>query len=442
MLKSTNYFPALSLNPISQLLTNITKKGFFHLLSANVIIGFLGFGSQLLVAKFLTPIELGQIKAMQSFIGVGTILAGFGFNTAVLKLCSEKRSSEERAFIFKQNFYYTIAPILLVITGLFCLAKFGLLSPDKTINKWLPLYMLVIPTAVYASLIMVYLQALKKIQLMARMQVLIRLFGFIILIPATYFYGLIGFILSTIFIGYIALIPLLNLVKDSFVGKVKAKAVFPQSFYYAKWSAGANVIATISQFTDIFMLNYFIKDRVSFGYYSFATIFIIGLNYITSSVQSIATPYFSEKSDDKKEFLRVLKKYEKLMILLALGVSIIAFLIIPPFIEIVYGNSYASAGLYFRILVLKYFFYGCYSLLGVAILGLGKMQYNFLSVSISVPISLFLSYFFIISYGIIGAAVAQALAYFITLIIVSFMTKHVIKLHFVEPATNSSRKAG
>ena len=442
MSKQNNLSPAVSLNPILQLLTNIRKKGFFHLLTANFIIGFLGFGSQLLVAKFLTPIELGQIKAIQSFIGVGTILAGFGFNTAVLRLCSEKRSSKERAFIFKQNFYYTVVPILLVLAGLFSMAKLGLLSPDKTINKWLSLYMLVIPALVYTSLIMVYLQALKKIQLMARMQVFIRMFGFIILIPATYFYGLIGFILSTIFIGYIALMPLLNLVKDSFVGRVKVKEVFPQSFFFAKWSVAGNVIATIGQFVDIFMLNYLIKDRVSFGYYGLATIFIIGLNYITSSVQSIATPYFSEKSDDKKEFLRVLKKYEKLMILLALCVSIIAFLIIPPFIEIVYGNSYASAGIYFRILVLKYFFWSCYALLGVAILGLGKMRYNFLSVSISVPISLVLSYSFITSYGVIGAAVAQAIAYFITLIIVLYMTKYVIKIHFVVPATNNPEKAG
>ena len=430
MLKPANYSQSFTLNPILQLLANITGKGFFHLLSANFVIGFLGFGSQLLVAKFLTPIELGQIRTIQSFIGVGIILAGFGFNAAVLKLCSEKRSSEERAFIFKQNFYYTIVPILLVLTSLFCLAKFGLLSPDNTINKWLPLYMLVIPATVYASLIMVYLQAFKKIQLMARMQVFIRLFGFVILIPATYFYGLIGFILSTIFIGYIALIPLLNLIKDSFAVKVKAKAIFSQSFHYAKWSVSANVIATIGQFMDIFMLNYLIKDRVSFGYYGLSTIFIIGLNYIISTVQSIATPYFSEKSDDKKEFLRVLKKYEKLTILLALGVSIATFLIIPPFIEIVYGNSYASAGLYFRILVLKYFFWSCYALLGVAIFGLGKVRYNFLSVSISVPISFVLSYFFINSYGVIGAAVAQAITYFITLIIVLLMTKHIIKVHF------------
>lgn len=421
---------AISMSRISQLLRDIINKGFFHLLSANFIIGFLGFGSQLLVAKFLSPIELGQIKVMQSFIGTATILAGFGFNTAVLKLCSEKRSMKERAFIFKRNFYYTVVPILLVLAGLFCLAKLGLLSPDKTINKSLPLYMLVIPAMTYTSLIMVYLQALKKIQLMAKLQVFIRLFGFIVLVSITYFYGFVGFILSTIFIGYIALIPLFSLVRDNFKSKVEVDNVFSKSFFYAKWSVAGNAVAGIGQYMDIFMLNYLIKDRVSFGYYGLATIFILGMNCITSTAQSIATPYFSEKSTDKKEFLRVLKKYEKLMILLASGVSIIALLIVPLFIKVVYGDNYAPAGVYFRILVLKYFFWSCYALLGVAILGIGKMRYNFFSVSISVPISLILSYLFIMSYGIIGAAIAQVLAYFITLIIVSFIIRHVIRIHF------------
>ena len=178
------------------------------------------------------------------------------------------------------------------------------------------------------------------------------------------------------------------------------------------------------------MLNYLIKDRASLGYYGLATIFIIGLNQITTTVQTISTPYFSEKSNDKNEFLRVLKKYQKLMIILALTVSFFASIIVPQFIKLVYGVEYSSAGVYFEILVMKYFFWSCHALLGVAILGLGRMRYNFLSVSISVPISIIISYLFITNYGVIGAAIAQAIAYLITLIIVSFMTRHVIRVHF------------
>jgi len=414
----------------NKLITNAKKKGFFHLLSANFIIGFLGFGAQLLVAKFLTPVELGQIKIMQSFIGVATIIAGFGFNTSVLKLCSEKRPFEERAVIFKKCLYYSIFPIIAVLFGIFYLAKTSLLSPDAAINRWLPVFMLGIPAATITALIMTYLQALKKIQLMAITQVIIRVCGFVVLISLTYFYGLVGFIISSILIGYVALLPLFRLVKDDLKSNAKVADILPQSFYYAKWSVAGNAVSTIGQYMDIFMLNYLIKDREGFGYYSLATIFIIGLNYITSTVQSISTPYFSQKMDDKKEFIRVLKKYTKQLVLLSLGASVLAFIIVPPFIEFFYGETFKPTGVYFRVLLLKYFFWSCYALSGVAILGLGKMNYNFISVLISVPISMVLSYYYITLCGIMGAAVAQVLAYFATLIIVWLMINHVIKIHF------------
>lgn len=425
---------------IATLLKGVYAKGFFHLLSANFIIGFLGFGSQLLVAKFLTPVELGQIKTMQSFLGLATIIAGFGFNTSVLKLCSEKRPFEERAVIFRKCLYYSIIPITVVLLGFLVLAKASLLSPDAAINKWLPVFMLCMPAATIAALIMAYLQALKKIQLMATTQVIIRIFGFVVLIALTYFYGLVGFIISSILIGYVALLPLYRLVKDDLKSNAKVAGVLPQSFYYAKWSVAANSISTIGMYSDIFMLNYFIQDRVGFGYYGLATIFIMGLGFITSTVQSISTPYFSEKMDDKTEFIRVLKKYTKLLILISLGASVLAFIIVPPFIEFFYGKNFKPAGVYFRILLLKYFFLSCYALPGAAIFGLGKMNYNFLSTLVAVSISLSLSLFFITFYGIIGAAVAQAVAYFVTLIIVWLMINHVIKIHFTALATENDKK--
>jgi O-antigen/teichoic acid export membrane protein len=51
---------------------------------------------------------------------------------------------------------------------------------------------------------------------------------------------------------------------------------------------------------------------------------------------------------------------------------------VPIFILKVYGQAYADAGGYFRILAFKYFITGCYALLGGAIMGLGKFKYNFM----------------------------------------------------------------
>ena len=73
-------------------LSSVNKKGFFHLLFANFFIQFVGFGSQFVVAWFLTPEELGQIKIMQTYLSVVLLFTTLGFTTSTLKLCSENRS--------------------------------------------------------------------------------------------------------------------------------------------------------------------------------------------------------------------------------------------------------------------------------------------------------------------------------------------------------------
>jgi len=415
---------------LRELLASLRNKGFFHLLSANVIIGLLGFGSQLLVVKFLSPTEIGQIKALQSLVGVAAVLAGFGFNSSVLKLCSEDRPETEKAALFRRNLLYTVAPTTIVVLALTLAARLGLLSPDVQINQWMLIYMFMIPAGVFTTIMIAYLQARKRIKTMANTQTAIRLFGVAALIGATYYFGFSGYMMAVIATAYLALAPLVFLVRKDLFADHSLETSFGESFYYARWSTAANLVGTLGMYLDVLILNYMIEDREGFGYYSVATIFLLGLNYITTTVQSIAAPYFSEKAGDRTEFMRVLRKYQKLLVLLSFGVMVVAAAVIPWFITAVYGEKYTSAGIYFRWLTLKYFFWSCGALLGIAIWGLGKMKHNFVGAVISVCISAVMSYIFILKMGIMGVAVAQVIAYFLNSVIMVFMIRYVIKIHF------------
>lgn len=412
-------------------LADIARKGFFHLLSANFLVNLLAFGSQIVVVRFLTAVELGQVKTLQSFVSVAVILAGFGFNAAVLKLCSEKRPPEEREEIYLRNLRYIAVPIGVVLAGLLAASRLGLLSPDPAVNRWMPVYMWTVPALTYIALTLAFLQALKKIRTLARMQLYIGGLGFAALVGATALYGIDGYIIAKVAAGYVLLASLFLLVKPG-GGRAAAagKDIFNQSLFYAKWSVAGNAVAAIGLYVDIFLLNYLIADRVQFGYYSLAVIFINGLFQLTHTIQTIATPYFSEKSGDRGEFIRVLKKYQGLMVRLALAVSLVLFFAVPAFIRLIYGGEYGPAGFYFRILLLKFIFRSCAALPGVAILGLGKMRYNFAVVSISVPLSILFSYILIINYGLIGAAWAQGISYLVALLIVAAITRHVVRIHF------------
>jgi len=411
-------------------IANARSKGFFHLLSASLFIRFLGFGAQLLVARFLTRTELGQIKAMQSFLDVGTVLAGFGFSTAALKLCSENRPIPERAFIFRQSLLHSTLPTMVVLAGLWVLASLHLLSPDPAVNQLIPTYALTIPALVYATLFIVYLQARRKIQLLAKAQVVIRTAGLTVLVLLTYLFGIRGFVWASVAAGTLAVLPLYAIVRAELATAVPVPNTLAQSLYYAKWSVAGNGVSTLGAYMDIFMLNYFATDRERLGCYGLATIFITGLNYIITTIQSISTPYFSEKSQSRQEFLRVLTKYQKLIILVAFGVSLASAAVVPPFISLVFGQKYAASGVYFRILLVKYFFASCYALLGVALIGIGKMRYNFLSVAISVPVSVLLNIVLIRRHGFVGAALAQALAYLVALVAVTQFSRRAIGAHF------------
>ncbi len=415
---------------LASLVKNVHSKGFFHLLTAKYLIGFLGLASLLFVAKFLSPVELGDMKVLQSFIAVFSILAGFGFNTSVLKMCSENIDIDRKKEIFSKNLVYTMVSMSIVIIFVLVLINFRILSSDENINDWLPVYLLIVPSMVLTNLVMTYLQALKKIKLMATIQSIIKIFGLFLIISSTYYFGFSGFVWSTIVSSYIALIVILYFIKDD-VKKPTTYKLSKINFEYAKWSVLANVFGTVAMYLDILILNSFSTDREALGYYSLATIFLLGLTYVTGTVQSISIPYLSEKSNNELEFMRVYKKYYKLLAIVSVLIGTLAFIILPYFIEFIYGHDYQKTGVYFQILVFKYIFWSNYALIGVALLSLGKMKINFYISVITLSISIVITAIFSSLFQELGAAIGQALSYFISLLIVYFLGNKLIKKHFL-----------
>jgi len=414
---------------LKSLVKNANSKGFFHLLTANYFIGFLGLAAQLIVVKFLSPVEMGQIKTLQSLIAVISIFAGFGFNTAVLKICSEQMELAKKRAIFSKNLILTIISITLVLTFVYLLTSLELFSQDSAINEWLVVYLLIVPASVLTGLFMTYLQALKQIKLMATVQSLIRLFGVGAIVIFTYLYGFDGFVWTSVFIGYIGLVGIWFFIRKE-MNFDTSYSLEKRNYNYAIWSVLGNLVGTSAMYLDIFILNSISEDREFFGFYSIATIFLLGLNYVTSTIQSISTPYFSEKSNDKEEFIRVLNKYFKLTLLVTVTIAFLAFFIVPLLITFVYGERYEVVGDIFKILVFKYIFWSSLALTAVAVLGIGGMKFNFMTSLFTSIIAFGITYYLGINYGVMGVAYGQVLSYFIAMISILVVGRMVINKHF------------
>ncbi|MBL1215452.1 MAG: oligosaccharide flippase family protein [Ignavibacteriae bacterium] len=422
----------MKIKNFTSLVNDVKKKGLFHLLSARILLRVLGFGSVLFVAKFLSPVELGQIRTMQSFSMLALIVAGFGFNISVLKLCSEKRPLEEKSSILRQNIKFSFASTAVSLLTLFLLAKFKVLSPDDSINQMLPIFMLSIPAGVITSILSNYLQALKEIKKMATVQIIFRTIGIVSLILLTYLFGIWGYIISSVTISYLLLPFVYKFIKQFITGskKVASKLIFQKSFYLAKWSVAANVIERLTRSMDILILNFLIADRIGFGYYSLATIFLVPLREITKSIREVALPYFSEKQNDRKEFNRVLKKYRKLMLLQSIGIAALSSIAVPLIIYLFFGEEYYSVNSYFFVLVIGFIFHSNIALLSTSLIALGMMKFNFISTTIYLPLSLVFNYVLISYLGLIGAAIAQTFTSLAAMFIIIIISKKAINKHF------------
>lgn len=407
-------------------LRDIYEKGFFHLLSANFLHQFLGFGILLVVAKFLTPAELGEIRILQAYIAVFTIFAAFGVSTAILKTCAEQRPEAERESILKAGFRRAMVTTLVALFLLAILALSGIITSTHRLAMWLLVYALVIPFSVSTEIFFSYLQALKKIKQLARLHALFRLQAFVIIIVCTYIWGFKGFIFATITGYMLGLIPVVYTTGTSFLKRVP----YPLTVAFrhlAVFSVLSNGISMIGKFGDIFLLDYLVVNRELIGYYALASLFTYGAIQVTATVQSISTPYLSERAGELEWFISKVRSTQirvgVLSIAVSAGIIVLAYLLIHIF----YGAAYFASLEYLPILLLKYIFWSWYAVMAVALLGLGYMKYNFIIVAVVTPLSILSSYFLFQVYGIAGVAIGQVFGSIAGLLLTRILYRRAIR---------------
>jgi len=185
-----------SINNKLSLFQQFYKRGFFHLLSANIFIQLVSFASQLFVAGILAPADMGRIKIIQTYLSIFSIVAGMGFNTSVLKLCSEERSFSDKKKIFQSALLFTILSTLSLYFIIIILNAFGILSTDKIIQTLIPLGLFPIVTNSLFMVFVAYFQATKKIKLISNLTVLNKLIAIIAIISFTCWLGIKGYYLA------------------------------------------------------------------------------------------------------------------------------------------------------------------------------------------------------------------------------------------------------
>lgn len=412
---------------LNNILNDIHSKGFFHLFSANSLIHLIEFGSQLLVAWILLADDIGRIKSLQTFAAVGVIIAGLGFNTSILKLCSEKNvTDDEKQTLFasaiKTTLLFSFFTVLLGIV----LSYFNLISNDTITNNLFIYYCLSIPLLALNNLLAAYYQALKEFKKVSVLLIVARIIHVSIIISLTYFFGINGFI-TGIILGFL-ISTILLLSKTEFIRNWnKTTAIhFKKNWDLAKYAFLGNTINTLSLYLDIFFLNHLVENPKEIGFYGFALTLVAGLRLLTYTAQQFVTPFYSEFSSNNTQILKSFKKSNQIFGITILVVGIVSVLIVPFVIHFLFAEKYDDSMFYFQVLTLSWVIWSSVSLKGPFLLAIGQLKETFKMAVVIFIITVLPCWFLVKTYQVKGALYGQVFVAIVTLIVVNVGFKKVI----------------
>ncbi|MED2798260.1 flippase [Bacillus thuringiensis] len=404
-----------------KLVTNkAMEKGFVHLLSANFLLQIAGFGGQIFLTRILSVEDIGRLKVLQSFLSNLTIIAGLGLNVAILKMCSEKISIQQKQRLFEDGFKVTAIFSVLITLLTFIIAGFGGFSSDIQINNLMKIYAFQIPFLSISAYFVAYLQSQKKIHLMSNVQSISKIAVVIISILGAYIYGMTGYIITLVIalsLTTLLFVPFIKSELQSIKYKRIDKGLIAKPLKLGSYSFITNLLGQLILTFNVLILNYMNVDPKEVGYYGIAQLIITSMMIIPNTLNQLMIPYISEQTDNRVQIKKMLKKFESRMLMITALLCTSTFFIIPLIMPMIFGKEYVNSVPYFQVLVIGLFFWSIYSPKGITLLSIGRVDLNFKVSCISFGFNIILNFILIYKFGALGAAIATTATYFITIFI-------------------------
>jgi len=394
------------MHEIKVLLKKALDKGLFHLLGSNFLVQFLGFGLVLFLAGHLTPSEVGNFKLIHSYTAFFILIGCFGFNSSVLKFCSENIERREKSACFTHGMKRVV--MLSVFSFIIMLLfNFFYFIPNRTVgSNWPYYYSFCVLFAPAALLIMAYMQSQKRVKLAAKLQVIVRLVFILLIFISVLLYGFIGVVLLTVASYALGLLIYLPFVKNDFSFRSEYKRHKELDKFSLTVFLGV-LLTVLSQNMDIYLLGLFNVDSSLIGVYAVATLFFLSGTVITGTVQTIITPYFSEKQGDLSWVINKAAYYQKKLIYFSIVVAVGLLVGSSLLVNLYFGKEYDEAITIGYVLILKYFIWSCFCIYGAVLFSIGIVKEGIYISIIILIANVALSFLLFPYFNIYGVALAQ-----------------------------------
>ncbi|MCC6077601.1 oligosaccharide flippase family protein, partial [Bacillus thuringiensis] len=277
-MKNREFKVAISIkNKFIKILKMGAKVGFFHLLSANILLQIAGFGGQIFLTRVLSIEDIGRIRVLQSFLSVLLIIATLGMNTTILKFCSEDILKKEKHTILKASIFVSMIISIIVMIFTVIAAFLGLLSNDEILNQQMVIYILQVPFLVLNSLGMAYLQSQQRIKTMSNLQSFTKIFILLASTACAFIFGLMGYVIALVVSTSVTSCLLFLLLKEDIKQLISLKiekVYINKILKFGGYTFGTGLLWQLILSSGIIIANYTVQDGKQIAYYGTAQLII------------------------------------------------------------------------------------------------------------------------------------------------------------------------
>ncbi|KPJ69430.1 MAG: hypothetical protein AMJ45_00335 [Syntrophobacter sp. DG_60] len=229
---------------------------------------------------------------------------------------------------------------------------------------------------------------------------------------------LLGFVLgmtaSIILFGY--------LLKREVATWSQQKIMISEGGFYKKmlkfslWFTVTPIVFILFHYTDRLMLNRFL-GLYEVGLYSVAVSLAQVLLFLGMVISSTLGPYVSNmwEHQEKTSVMFYLNLASKVTVLLSLGIAMLITIFKTPILSLLYGKEYLGASQLIPILLILSIVNSVWWMMGHYVKLIERTYVYFLVGIIGLVANVFLNIMLIDIYGLIGAAIASTLSFFIIL---------------------------
>lgn len=190
------------------------------------------------------------------------------------------------------------------------------------------------------------------------------------------------------------------------------KKTFDEMFRWTKWQIIGSAAFYLINWGDNLVLRYFVSME-EIGTYNLGYQIFKGVMMLLSMISVYFMPFLAQNMYDETKLKKYI--YDKRMKLLFIGViCIFISIIVGPFIlNLIYGEVYSTSGNVLRLLLIGSIFH-LYSVLYYPLFNaLKRYKYIQIAYVVQVLLNLALDIIFVSRFGLLGAAFATTISYFV-----------------------------